>query len=158
MALLPCPECGSSISDQAAWCVHCGYPLTGPADHYDLILEDAGEDLALTAQCLAQMLTLPLPQARDLLSAMPCVPVQGLSLRDARELEAKLKPLCICKMVRGRSLWTEETARAAEPVPLDWELPRTDTRSKSMTFGKTVGAILAALAIWSLLWAFLSSL
>ena len=71
MALLPCPECGRSISDQAAWCVHCGYPLTrsGPGDHYDLILEDAGEDLELTAQCLARKLTLSLPQARELLFA-----------------------------------------------------------------------------------------
>ena len=66
MPLLPCPECGRQISDQAAWCVHCGYPLTPPghADRYDLILEDAGGDMELTAQCLARRLTLSLPQAQ----------------------------------------------------------------------------------------------
>ena len=106
MALLPCPECGRSISDQAAWCVHCGYPLTrpGPGDHYDLILEDAGEDLELTAQCLARKLTLSLPQARELLFATPCVPAQGLSWQEAWELQNELKPLCACKVARGRSL------------------------------------------------------
>ena len=27
MALIKCPECNKEISDQAKWCVHCGYPL-----------------------------------------------------------------------------------------------------------------------------------
>lgn len=27
MALIKCPECGKEISDQAAQCIHCGYPL-----------------------------------------------------------------------------------------------------------------------------------
>lgn len=27
MALITCPECGKQISDKAAACIHCGYPL-----------------------------------------------------------------------------------------------------------------------------------
>ena len=27
MALITCPECGGKVSDQAAVCIHCGYPL-----------------------------------------------------------------------------------------------------------------------------------
>lgn len=27
MALIECPECGRDVSDQAAACPHCGYPL-----------------------------------------------------------------------------------------------------------------------------------
>ena len=27
MALIKCPECGKEISDQAAQCIRCGYPL-----------------------------------------------------------------------------------------------------------------------------------
>lgn len=27
MALLKCPECGKEVSDKAAVCIHCGYPL-----------------------------------------------------------------------------------------------------------------------------------
>ena len=27
MALIRCPECGQEVSDKAAKCIHCGYPL-----------------------------------------------------------------------------------------------------------------------------------
>lgn len=27
MALINCPECGKEISNKAAFCPHCGYPL-----------------------------------------------------------------------------------------------------------------------------------
>ena len=27
MALIKCPECGKDVSDKAAACIHCGYPL-----------------------------------------------------------------------------------------------------------------------------------
>jgi uncharacterized membrane protein YvbJ len=27
MSLVPCPECGKIVSDQAFICPHCGYPL-----------------------------------------------------------------------------------------------------------------------------------
>ena len=44
MALIHCPECGREVSDLAAACVHCGYPLrtAGIPARYALILEDAG--------------------------------------------------------------------------------------------------------------------
>ena len=29
MALIRCPECGREVSDQTAFCIHCGYPLQG---------------------------------------------------------------------------------------------------------------------------------
>lgn len=28
MALIRCPECGKEVSDKAAACIHCGYPLS----------------------------------------------------------------------------------------------------------------------------------
>ena|ERR1043166_631298 len=31
MALLPCPECGQKVSDQATACPSCGHPLEGRA-------------------------------------------------------------------------------------------------------------------------------
>ena len=33
MALIKCPECGKEISDKAAICINCGFPLQ--QDHYD---------------------------------------------------------------------------------------------------------------------------
>ena len=33
MALIKCPECGKEVSDKAAQCIHCGYPLpVAPAE------------------------------------------------------------------------------------------------------------------------------
>ncbi len=32
MALIQCPECGSEVSDQAAACVKCGYPIKAAAE------------------------------------------------------------------------------------------------------------------------------
>ena len=29
MALTKCPECGRDVSDKAAMCPHCGYPISG---------------------------------------------------------------------------------------------------------------------------------
>jgi len=29
MALVNCPECDGQVSDQAAMCPHCGYPIRG---------------------------------------------------------------------------------------------------------------------------------
>ena len=31
MSLISCPECGKRISDQAAACIHCGFPLSQAA-------------------------------------------------------------------------------------------------------------------------------
>lgn len=33
MAIVKCPECANGISDKAAACPHCGYPIAGPADY-----------------------------------------------------------------------------------------------------------------------------
>ena len=30
MALLKCPECNHNVSDKAAACPHCGYPMNSP--------------------------------------------------------------------------------------------------------------------------------
>ena len=41
MALIKCPECGNSVSDQAAQCIHCGYPFENlePSKTYSVIVE-----------------------------------------------------------------------------------------------------------------------
>lgn len=40
MALIKCPECGRDVSDKAAVCIHCGYPIGEmPNDENDLITE-----------------------------------------------------------------------------------------------------------------------
>lgn len=38
MALIKCPECGAQISDKAAACIHCGFPMAvDNKEYYDVI-------------------------------------------------------------------------------------------------------------------------
>lgn len=43
MALIACPDCGTSVSDRAAACVKCGYPLSAsPAAEMPLPVASSG--------------------------------------------------------------------------------------------------------------------
>lgn len=41
MALIKCPECGNTVSNQATQCIHCGFPLDNcePSPTYSVIVE-----------------------------------------------------------------------------------------------------------------------
>lgn len=66
MSLLPCPECGREISDQAAACPHCGYPiqdhLRANADVYTVLLVVTNNE---QEQELAQVLHLTPQQIQE---------------------------------------------------------------------------------------------
>ena len=158
MALTHCPECGREVSDLAAACVHCGYPLRAaslPA-RYAIILHDSGSDPGKTAAILHDRLTLTQEEAQALTMEAPAVAVQGLTFRQAWALNDALHRACICKVVRDKSVWTPEAA----PVDLTQERSRawSERAAAPMTFGKTVGAILCALAIWTVAGFLLASL
>ena len=75
MALIRCPECGKEVSDQAAACIHCGYPLRTadlPA-RYALILVDPGPNPGKTAAVLHDRLTLTQAEAQALTEESPAV-------------------------------------------------------------------------------------
>ena len=45
MAIIKCPECAGSVSDKAAACIHCGYPLAGnKKDHMQYMAESILSD------------------------------------------------------------------------------------------------------------------
>lgn len=162
MALTHCPECGREVSDLAAACVHCGYPLRAanlPA-RYAIILDDPGSDPGKTASILHDRLTLTQEEAQTLTMETPAVAVQGLTFRQAWDLNDALHRSCICKVVRDKSVWTPEAVRDAAPVDLTQERSRawSERAAAPMTFGKTVGAILCALAIWTVAGFLLASL
>lgn len=153
MALIHCPECGKEVSDQAAACIHCGYPLR-TADlptRYALILVDPGPNPGKTAAVLHDRLTLTQAEAQALTEESPAVAVQGLTWKEAWDLNDTLRHSCTCKVVRDRSVWTPEAVRDASAVDLNQEQSRAwaERAAAPMTFGKTVGAILCALAIWT---------
>ena len=162
MALIHCPECGREVSDQAAACIHCGYPLRAadlPA-RYALILADPGPDSGKTAALLHDRLTLTQEEAQALVGDTPSVAVQGLTFRQAWDLSDALCHPCTCKVVRDKSVWTPEAVRSAAPVDLNQEQSRAwaERAAAPMTFGKTVGAILCALLIWTVAGFLLASL
>ena len=162
MALIHCPECGKEVSDLAAACVHCGYPLrtaTLPT-RYALILEDPGPDPAKTAAILYDRLTLTREEAAALTQQTPAVVVQDLTWEEACGLSERFGHSCTCKTVRDKSVWTPEAVRNAAPVDLNQEQSRSwaERAAAPMTFGKTVGAILCALAIWTVAGFLLASL
>lgn len=162
MALIRCPECGKEVSDLAAACVHCGCPLRAadlPA-RYALILGDPGSDPGKTAALLHDRLTLTQEEAQALVGDTPSVAVQGLTFRQAWDLSDALCHTCTCKVVRDKSVWTPEAVRSAAPVDLNQEQSRAwaERAAAPMTFGKTVGAILCALLIWTVAGFLLASL
>ena len=154
MALIRCPECGKEVSDQAAACIHCGYPLRAadlPA-RYALILTDSGPNPGKTAAILHDRLTLTQEEAQALTEESPAVAVQGLTWKEAWDLKDTLRHTCTCKVVRDKSVWTPEAIRNAAAVDLTQERSRawSERAAAPMTFGKTVGAILCALLIWTM--------
>ena len=162
MALIRCSECGKEVSDQAAACIHCGYPLRAadlPA-RYALILTDSGPNPGKTAAILHDRLTLTQEEAQALTEESPAVAVQGLTWKEAWDLKDTLRHTCTCKVVRDKSVWTPEAVRNAAAVDLTQERSRawSERAAAPMTFGKTVGAILCALAIWTVAGFLLASL
>ena len=162
MALIRCPECGKEVSDQAAACIHCGYPLRAadlPA-RCAIILADPGPNPGKTAALLCKRLTLTMEEAVQLTRETPAVAVQGLTFRQAWDLSDALCHTCTCKVVRDKSVWTPEAVRSAAPVDLNQEQSRAwaERAAAPMTFGKTVGAILCALLIWTVAGFLLASL
>ena len=162
MALIRCPECGKEVSDQAAACIHCGYPLRTadlPA-RYAIILADPGPNPGKTAALLCKRLTLTMEEAVQLTRESPAVAVQGLTWKEAWDLNDTLRHTCTCKVVRDKSVWTPEAIRNAAAVDLTQERSRawSERAAAPMTFGKTVGAILCALAIWTVAGFLLASL
>ena len=154
MALIHCPECGREVSDQAAACIHCGYPLRAaslPA-RYAIILADPGPNPGKTAAILHDRLTLTQEEAQALTAESPAVAVQGLTFQQARDLSDALRHTCTCKVVRDKSVWTPEAVREAAALDLNQEQARSwaEQAAAPMTFGKTVGAILCALLIWTM--------
>ena len=162
MALIHCPECGKEVSDLAAACIHCGYPLRA-ADlpvRYALILEDPGPDPCKTAALLHKHLTLTQEEAQALTEKTPAVVVQGLAFRQIWDLNNALRRVCTCKAVRDKSVWPPEAVREAAAVDLTQERSRAwaGRIASPMTFWKTVGAILTALLIRSVVSFLLSTL
>lgn len=94
MALIKCPECGKEVSDKAAACIHCGYPLSNKKEKYYKVLlpsiEELGKKTAIAARISSEILNVPMHEITDQLLNRETVIVQdGLTLNQAKLIEQK---------------------------------------------------------------------
>ena len=88
MALIPCPECGNPVSDQAESCPKCGFPIPGDAAASSKPPLPGDPDQVVRTVLLEQGKIAAIKRYREL--------KPGFGLRDAKEhverLEAQLPP------------------------------------------------------------------
>lgn len=141
MALIHCPECGGTVSDQAPACVHCGCPLEAPKDdaRYALVLLDRGPDPEATAQVLSQWAAITRKEALDRMESVPMVLLRNLDRDRAKDAAAAFGKCSGIKVVLDDNANSLSQAVTAPAVTF-----RTSFQPVSkMSFGALVGAIVA---------------
>lgn len=149
MALIPCPECGKEISNQAPACIHCGYPLSpAPAeplqaaepDRFTLFLSYCPtypDVRRKTIRTLFDELSYAPEDAKAMVRTALRSPVplrQRLTREEAQDLADRLKKT-------GASFQISDTP-TLERTGVAVALP--DDR---LTFGGAVGAVILGLLI-----------
>ena len=101
--LIKCPECGKEISDKAAACIHCGFPLSLLKPSQDVnttskstysITVDHVEDIYKMASNIQQIVSLLQMSKDDIIQACtntPCVLKDGLSATECETLAQQLR-------------------------------------------------------------------
>ena len=151
MALIPCPECGKEISNQAPACIHCGYPLSpAPAeplqaaepDRFTLFLSycPTYPDIRRKAiRALSDELSYAPEDARAIVRTALRSPVplrQRLTREEAQDLADRLKKT-------GASFQISD-APTLKRTGVDVAIP-----DDKLTFVSVVGAVILGLLIWN---------
>lgn len=106
MALINCPECNQQISDKAAFCPRCGFPVaeisknTGTNDEhnsYNVILQSALGNQIKVIKGLRNMFPLGLVEAKNTVDNAPCIIKRDISLDEANKIKHELV-LCGAKV------------------------------------------------------------
>lgn len=95
MALIKCPECGKEVSNRAAACIHCGFPLSeGAGDGYfKIILTDYPKEQKINLiKGLRIVLKLGLADAKNVSESLPYEIACGLTENECEELKRRLEP------------------------------------------------------------------
>lgn len=151
MALIPCPECGKEISNQAPACIHCGYPLSpAPAeplqaaepDRFTLFLSycPTYPDVRRKAiRALSDELSYASEDARAIVRTALRSPVplrERLTREEAQDLADRLKKT-------GASFQISD-APTLKRTGVDVAIP-----DDKLTFVSVVGAVILGLLIWN---------
>lgn len=138
MALIPCPECGHSVSPFAASCPGCGFPM---APSYDVILLGVHEEKELAFLRYQNWAGVSEDAARDdLLLHLPLLIAEKCSYEDVQAIQQALIGFTLKLVPAG----TGKNAVKRESSP------------RKQFFLPCFGACLAALLVWSIIMAFLS--
>ncbi|WP_294515059.1 zinc ribbon domain-containing protein [uncultured Intestinimonas sp.] len=142
MALIHCPECGKEVSNQAAACIHCGYPLSkAQEERFALVLLSRDSDYVSTILTVQERLQIDdYTQAKNLVDHLPALLRRDLSYDAAVELASSFRPNV--KLVRDRGE-TDEALLTAPDIPLP------DSQEKKaqagLGFGGTVAAVIVGI-------------
>lgn len=119
MALIICPECGKEISDKAAACIHCGYPLpeqpperAGLIDSYKVAIpayEGAAPTKIPAIKVVREVTGMGLAEAKSLVEqpSYYVVVKDDLSLSQAKNIARKFRGIDVSAKIY----------RSSEPVP-----------------------------------------
>lgn len=90
MALIICPECGREISDKAAFCIHCGYPLDDLANfkYKSLVLSRYDQGKRIELMEVLSKIGVPFEQACNCLNFIPATILNGLTEEECAEIGA----------------------------------------------------------------------
>ena len=131
MALIHCPECGKEVSDQAAVCIHCGYPLNrAQEERFALVLLSLNQDYAgIVHTVQLELLIDDHNAAKDLVDHLPALLRRDMTYEEAVEL------------ARDRGETDEGLLSAQEtPLPVDPE-----EEKHGLGFGGTVAAVIVGI-------------
>ena len=154
MALIPCPECGKDISNQAPACIYCGYPLSpAPAeplqaaepDRFTLFLSYCPtypDVRRKTIHALFDELNYAPEDAKAMVRTALRSPVplrQRLTQEEAQDLADRLNKTGASFQISDSSIL--ERTGVSVAIPDD-----------KLTFGGAVGAVILGLLIWNGIW------
>jgi ribosomal protein L7/L12 len=121
MALIKCPECGKEVSDKAAVCIHCGYPLQAQASVsmigsqlQKVVIPSMRQpsDNKIAVITLVRRLTgLGLAQAKELIESSNPVIKDGLTPDEANEIIAEFSNLGVKATALDSSARVESVIR-----------------------------------------------
>lgn len=143
MALIHCPECGKEVSDQAAVCIHCGYPLNrAQEERFALVLLSLNQDYAgIVHTVQLELLIDDHNAAKDLVDHLPALLRRDMTYEEAVELARRFQPNAVVKLVRDRGETDEGLLSAQEPpLPVDPE-----EEKHGLGFGGTVAAVIVGI-------------
>lgn len=96
MALIKCPECNREISDKAASCPHCGYPISNTQSqteintNFNIVLYGFSAPKIDAVKSLSHSLQISLSESLEFFNSIPCIIKRNIPAQDANRIKNTL--------------------------------------------------------------------